>query len=141
MRVMALDIGKARVGIAICDPAMKVASPVTVLSFQEVISHAKPFRILIDDWEPELLLSGLPYTMQGEEGPQAEWIREQATKIAQNCKLDIQFSDERLSSSQAKQSLRAQGLNEKQMRGKVDMIAASIFLQSWLDAKNSNKEC
>lgn len=134
MRVMALDIGQVRVGIAVSDPAMKVASPVCVMSYQEVISHARPFRNLLEDWEPELLLSGLPYTMQGEEGPQAAWIREQASTIAKACSLPIVFTDERLSSSEAKRSLREQGLNEKSMRGKVDMVAASLFLQSWIDA-------
>lgn len=135
MRVMALDIGKTRVGIAISDPEMKVASPIAVLPYQEVICHARSFRMLLEDWEPELLLSGLPFTMQGEEGPQAQWIREQAEKISANSALPVEFTDERLSSSQAKQSLHAQGLNEKQMRGKVDMVAASMFLQSWLDSK------
>ena len=135
MRVMALDIGKTRVGIAISDPEMKVASPIVVLPYQEVISHARSFRMLLEDWEPELLLSGLPFTMQGEEGPQAQWIRGQAEKISENSALPVEFTDERLSSSQAKQSLHAQGLNEKQMRGKVDMVAASMFLQSWLDSK------
>lgn len=135
MRIMALDIGKTRVGIAISDPKMKVASPIAVLPYQEVISHARSFRMLLEDWEPELLLSGLPFTLQGEEGPQAQWIREQAEKISANSALPVEFTDERLSSSQAKQSLHAQGLNEKQMRGKVDMVAASMFLQSWLDSK------
>lgn len=135
MRVMALDIGKTRVGVAVSDPAMKVASPIAVLPYQEVASHARSFRNLLEDWEPELLISGLPYTMQGEEGPQAQWIREQAGNIAANCNLPLEFTDERLSSSQAKQSLHAQGLNEKQMRGKIDMVAASMFLQSWLDSK------
>ncbi len=135
MRVMALDIGKTRVGIAISDPEMKVASPIAVLPYQEVISHARSFRMLLEDWEPDLLLSGLPFTMQGEEGPQAQWIRGQAEKISVNSALPVEFTDERLSSSQAKQSLHAQGLNEKQMRGKVDMVAASMFLQSWLDSK------
>ncbi len=135
MRIIALDIGKTRVGIAISDPEMKVASPIAVLPYQEVVSHARSFRMLLEDWEPELLLSGLPYTMQGEEGPQAQWIREQAAKISANSALPVEFTDERLSSSQAKQSLHAQGLSEKQMRGKVDMVAAAMFLQSWLDSK------
>ncbi len=135
MRVMALDIGKTRVGVAVSDPEMKVASPLAVLPYQEVVSHARSFRMLLEDWEPELLLSGLPFTMQGEEGSQAQWIREQAEKISANSALPVEFTDERLSSSQAKQSLHAQGLNEKQMRGKIDMVAASMFLQSWLDSK------
>ena len=59
-----------------------------------------------------------------------------AQKIADELDLPLEFEDERLSSQEAKRILREQGLNEKQMRGKIDMIAASLFLQTWLDRKN-----
>ena len=71
MRIMALDIGEVRVGVAISDPGERVASPICVLPTNEVLSGAKSFRMTLEDWEPELLLCGLPYTMAGEEGPQA----------------------------------------------------------------------
>lgn len=132
---MALDIGEVRCGIAVSDPAERVASPVCVLPTTEVVSNAAPFKRVLEDWEPELLLSGLPLSLDGEEGPQAKWIREQASAIAKAHALPLEFCDERLSSTEAKRVLREQGLNEKAMRGKVDMIAASIFLQSWLDAR------
>lgn len=137
MRVMALDIGQTRVGVAICDPDMRVASPVCVLPSDQVLSNARPFRQVIEDWEPDLLLSGLPYTLAGEEGPQAQGIREAAGKISKACGIPVEFTDERLSSREAKRILREEGLNEKQMRGKIDMIAASIFLQAWLDSRQS----
>ena len=133
--MLALDIGQTRVGIAVCDPAMRVASPVCVLPSEQVISGSVPFRRVLEDWDPELLLCGLPYTMAGEEGPQAASIREVAEKISLNCELPVKFTDERLSSREAKRILREEGLTEKQMRGKVDMIAASLFLQAWLDAR------
>ena len=139
MRVLALDIGEVRVGIAVSDPAGRVASPVCVLPAAEVLSHAVTFRRVLEDWEPELLLSGRPMTMAGEDGPQAERIMAQARKIAEACDLPLEFADERLSSSEAKRILREQGLSEKSMRGKVDMVAASLFLQSWLDANMTEK--
>lgn len=74
-------------------------------------------------------------TLAGEDGPQAQKITAQAEQIAKNCQLPLEFTDERLSSAEAKKILRAQGLSEKAMRGKVDMVAASLFLQSWLDAQ------
>lgn len=137
MRIMALDIGEKRVGIAICDPDERVASPVCVLPAQEVRANARSFRMQIEDWEPELLLCGLPYTLAGEEGPQAQRIREFAADVSKVTGVPVEFADERLSSSQAKRSLREKGLSEKAMRGKVDMIAASLFLQAWLDARNA----
>ena len=135
MRVLALDIGEVRVGVAVSDPAARVASPVTVLPAAEVLAHATTFRRVLEDWEPDLLVCGLPRTLAGEEGPQAERIRAQAEKIAARCGLPLEFADERLSSAEAKRILREQGLSERAMRGRVDSVAASLFLQSWLDAR------
>lgn len=135
MRVLALDIGEVRVGVAVSDPEQRVASPVCVLPAAEVRSCAKSFRRVLEDWEPELLLSGLPMTLAGEEGPQAARVRAFAEEVSRACGIPVAFADERLSSLEAKRSLREKGLNEKAMRGKVDMIAACIFLQSWLDER------
>lgn len=140
MRILALDIGSVRVGVAVCDPAQRIATPVCVLPANEVRSNAKSFCRLLEDWEPELLLCGLPYTMSGEEGPQASSIRAFAARVSKQSGLPVEFADERLSSAQAKRSLREKGLSEKQMRGKVDMMAASLFLQAWLDARHSPSE-
>lgn len=135
MRALALDIGEVRVGVAVSDPAGRVASPVCVLPAAEVLAHAVTFRRVLEDWEPELLVCGLPRTLAGEEGPQAERIRAQAEKIAAACGLPLEFADERLSSAEAKRILKEQGLSERAMRGKVDSVAAGLFLQSWLDAR------
>lgn len=135
MRIMALDIGETRVGVAVSDPGERVASPVCVLPAAEVIACAKPFRRLLEDWEPELLLCGLPFTLAGEEGPQAARIRRVADALSEACGVPHEFADERLSSQEAKRSLREKGLTEREMRGKIDMIAASLFLQAWLDAR------
>lgn len=135
MRIMALDIGEKRIGVAVSDPGERVASPIAVLPAAEVLQKAPSFRRLLEDWEPELLVCGLPMTLAGEEGPQAQRIREQAQRIAQAAELPVEFSDERLSSQEAKRSLREKGLSEREMRGKVDMIAACVFLQVWLDAR------
>lgn len=122
-------------GVAVSDPAGRVASPVCVLPAAEVLAHAASFRRVLEDWEPELLVCGRPLTLSGEEGPQAERIKVQAEKIARSCELPLEFADERLSSAEAKRILKEQGLSERAMRGKVDMVASSLFLQSWLDAR------
>lgn len=134
---MALDIGEKRVGVAVSDPAQRVASPICVLPFAEVASGAKSWRRVLEDWEPDLLLCGLPLTLAGEEGPQAQRIRQAAHTIADAADLPLDFTDERLSSAEAKRSLRDSGYDEARMRGKIDMVAASLFLQAWLDARNA----
>ncbi|QUC04571.1 Holliday junction resolvase RuvX [Atopobium sp. oral taxon 416] len=133
MRAMALDIGEVRIGVALSDTTGSLASPLTVLPVQEVLSNAKSFRRILEDWEPDILVIGRPKTMAGEDGPQAQRIMEQARQIADACQLPLTFQDERLSSQEAKRILRKQGLSEKKMRGKVDAVAASLFLQTWLD--------
>ena len=90
---MALDIGKVRCGIAISDPAERIATPICVLPTSEVEQNAPSFRRLLEDWEPEMILSGLPYTLAGEEGPQAESIRAVAGAIAKRAGLPLEFTD------------------------------------------------
>lgn len=136
MRVLALDIGEARIGLAVSDAAGRIATPLKVLPAQEVLAGGKEFRRIVDDWEIEQLVCGLPFTLAGEEGPQAASIREKAHRVAKSCGLPIAFVDERLSSREAKRILREEGLDERAMRGKVDMIAASLFLQVWLDSQS-----
>ncbi len=137
MRALALDIGEVRIGIAASDVTGTVASPVAVLPAQEVLSNARTWRRVLDDYEPEVLVCGLPETMAGDRGPQAQNVQHVAERIAASCGIPLEFVDERLSSVEAKRILRAQGLNERRMRGKVDMVAASLFLQTWLDCHNN----
>jgi len=133
MRVLALDIGEVRIGIAATDASGTVACPVRVLPASEVLGQAKSFRRILEDYEPDLLVCGCPKTLSGTDGPQSRWVMGQARTIAQACGLPLEFVDERLSSAEAKRILRQEGYSEKSMRGRVDMVAASLFLQTWLD--------
>ena len=125
-------------GVAVSDASGRVASPVKVLPAAEVLGHARTFRRILEDYEPDVLVCGRPQTLAGEDGPQAEWLMGQARQIAADCGLPLEFADERLSSAEAKRILREEGLRERDMRGKVDMVAASLFLQAWLDARASD---
>lgn len=136
MIALALDIGEARVGIAVSDATGTLAMPVKVLPAQEVLGNARSFRYIIEDHEPDVLVCGRPETLAGEDGPQAQRVVEAAEKIARATGLPLEFIDERLSSREAKRILREQGLSEREMRGKVDSVAASLFLQTWLDVRN-----
>ena len=135
MIAIALDIGEVRTGVAVSDRTGRVAMPIKVLPAAEVEAVAKTFRRILEDHEPDILVCGLPQTMAGEDGPQVERIRKVAATVAERTGLPLTFADERLSSREAKRILREEGLSEKQMRGKVDMISASLFLQAWLDAQ------
>ncbi|HBT94864.1 MAG TPA: Holliday junction resolvase RuvX [Coriobacteriia bacterium] len=134
MIVLALDIGEKRCGIAVSDAAGKIALPLKVLPTTEVVANAPVFRRIVEDYEPELLLVGLPLSLDGMESQQTAYSKKAAGCISKNLGLPLEFQDERLSSTEAKTHLRAQGYTEKEMRGRIDMIAASVFLQTYLDA-------
>lgn len=140
MVALALDIGDARIGVAVSDRTGTVASPVKVLPAAEVLGLSRSFRAIIADHEPDVLVVGRPRTLAGEDGPQAERVMEAGSDLARALGLPVEFADERLSSAEAKRILREQGLTERKMRGKVDMLAASLFLQAWLDSRNGGDE-
>ncbi|OUP10153.1 Holliday junction resolvase RuvX [Collinsella sp. An2] len=137
MAALALDIGDVRVGIAASDASGRVAMPVKVLPAAEVTGMARSFRMILEDYEPEVLVCGRPETLGGEDGPQAQRVTEVARRVGEATGLPVEFVDERLSSREAKRILREQGLSERDMRGKVDMVAASLFLQTWLDRQRN----
>lgn len=139
MRVLGLDIGEKRIGVAVADTTTGLAMPLRVMNAQEVIDNAQSWRMLVQDNEPDLLVCGLPKTMRGATGQQAARISELAERIAQSCGVPLEFADERLSSAEAKRVLRAQGLSEREMRGKIDSVAASLFLETWLAANSEYK--
>lgn len=133
MRVLALDIGERRVGVAISDPSARVASPLVVLDADAVMS-GPALSTFIDEWDPGLIVIGLPLTMRGEEGTQAKRVREIADAIAERVSVPITFYDERLSSAEAGRAMRTAGVSAKKARGTLDKVAAAIFLQSFLDS-------
>lgn len=135
MRVLGLDIGSVRIGVAVSDPAGCVASPVTVVDSRDFVQALRAFRELAEDYEPEVIVVGLPLTLAGEEGPQAVTVREVAGRIADDLQIPVEYFDERLSSAEARRSLRSAGLSDREQRGTVDKVAAAIVLQGWLDAR------
>lgn len=135
MRVLCLDIGEKRVGVAVSDPARLVATPLRVLDARALASDAAALREIIQDYDVGEIVVGLPVGLSGEEGGQAAGVRETAGRLAAVTGLPVVFQDERLSSAEARRSMRASGSSDRQMRGSVDMVAAAILLQSHLDSR------
>jgi putative Holliday junction resolvase len=135
LRILALDIGEKRTGIAVSDVSEVIASPLVVLQTQEVLDMAKPFKRLLDDYEVDLLLVGLPKTLSGGLSEQSSSIVDLANTISHITGIKLEYFDERLSSKEAKKVLREMGMSEKEMRGNLDKYAAAIFLQTYLDLK------
>jgi putative Holliday junction resolvase len=135
VRVIGLDIGEVRTGVAVSDADARVANPITVLDTKRVLADPRPLRDVVEDAEGDArLVVGLPLTMAGEEGPQAKRVRQLGDRLADLLAIPVDYIDERLSSEEAKRMLHAAGRSEKEMRGMLDMVAAALLLQSWLDA-------
>ena len=129
-----MDIGRVRTGIAVSDPNQRVASALTVIATAQLVGGSVDFQRLIGDYQDITLLAGLPVSMDGKEHAQAAWVRETAEAIASRYQLPVVFYDERRSTAQAEAVMREMGYNARTMRGKIDMVAASIFLQGYLDS-------
>ncbi len=139
MRVLGLDLGERRVGVAVSDPQGRVATPLKVLDAR-IVSDPKPLKRLVEDYEVELVVVGLPLSLDGSEGPQAKRVRSMGTRLAQLIDIPFRYYDERLSSTEAKRVMAEANVSDRAKRGSVDMVAAAVFLQSFLDSENAQAE-
>jgi putative holliday junction resolvase len=114
-----------------------VASPLVVLDAKKVLGDDRDLTRLVDEYEAETVVVGLPLSMDGSEGPQAKRVRHAAQRLAGFLHIPVEFADERLSSTHASRAMGEAGATQRQQRGSVDMVAATIFLQSYLDARRA----
>jgi putative Holliday junction resolvase len=134
MRVLGLDIGTVRNGVAVSDAGGSVASPLVVLEARGLASDIRPLARIVEDYEVEQIVVGIPLTLSGDEGPQAATTREVAEAISLALDLPVAYVDERLSSAEARRVMREAGMSDREQRGSVDKVAAAILLQGYLDS-------
>ncbi len=134
-RVMALDLGEKRIGVALSDPTRTIASAHSVLTRKSRLEDVARYTHLIAENSVTLLVVGLPITLGGREGERAAWVRDYAADLAERLPVPIAFWDESLSTVEAQAALRAQGRRGKKLRERVDAVAAAVILQSYLDAQ------
>ncbi len=137
MRVAALglDVGSKRIGVAGCDGLGLIASGITTIwrsSFQEDIAQLNE---IILDRQVEILVLGLPYTMDGNLGSQAKQVQKFARRVTAVIELPIEYVDERLTSYAAEEMMKAANISVSQNKATIDRIAAAVILQQWLDAR------
>lgn len=130
-RLMGLDLGSRRIGVAIGDELGIVATPVGFVSSGPRLHDE--LAALAHKHGVTGLVVGMPRTMAGAEGPQAKEVRALAIAIARALKLPVTFWDERLTTVIAERSLISGGRNRQQRRHEVDAAAAAVMLQGYLD--------
>ena len=137
---MGLDIGSVRVGVSVSDSEGRVATPLTVLDGRTLVSEPAPLVQIIEEYEVEKIVAGLPLSLDGSEGPQAERVRRIVGELAPRLPVSIEFFDERLSTVEAERVLMEAGVSSRQRKGRMDAAAATVVLQAYLDAEGSRSE-
>ena len=132
-RFLGIDYGTVRIGLALSDPTGTLASPLPFLENQSLQQVTTALSELIQTHQIEGLIIGLPRNMDGTYGPSAQKVREFIAQIQKSISLPITPIDERLTTAQASKQLSGIGLNQKQLRKKVDSSSACLILQQYLD--------
>lgn len=135
MRVLALDLGEKRIGVAVCDADGRVATPVTTVErHRDRPRLHRELAELVQDYDAEMVLLGLPIDLRGELGPAARSVLEERDELVSVLPVPVEVHDERFTTRIADRALRERGdLDAKARRKVVDMMAAAVILQDWLD--------
>ena len=135
MRALGLDLGQKRVGVAVSDSAGALAMPIEVLlRLGDRLREHRAIAELVEEWEAEIVVVGLPYNMDGSAGPMAKKYAAEAKVLGDTLPVPVVLYDERLTTVSAERALMDQNMNTQDRRQVVDKVAASVMLQSWLDA-------
>jgi putative pre-16S rRNA nuclease len=140
LRALGLDLGERRVGVALSDSGGVLATPYEVIqrSGDRARDHDR-VAALVDETGAEVVVVGLPLSLDGSRGPAAVGVEAEAATLRQRLDVPVELWDERLSTVEAERRLRAAGTRGKRQRHVVDQVAATVILQSWLDATQSRR--
>ena len=135
MRILALDHGSKRIGVAISDELKVIAQPLEYIPAEPFANFIVRLKELIREKEVDLILLGMPRNMDGSYGPAALKVQEFAALLKENVAVPITTWDERLTSAQAQRYLISGNVRRQERKEKVDKMAAAILLQSYLDSR------
>jgi len=130
-RILGLDIGERRIGVAVSDEMGTIASPVGMIRREGDV--VRELKALVERYGAVRLVAGLPVGLSGREGPQAAVVREFAEALAGEVDVPLEYWDERLSTAVAERTLIAGGTRRNKRKEKIDAVAAAVILQGYLD--------
>src|SRR6478752_245474 len=134
MKVLGIDLGEARIGLAVSDDLGMLAHPLETIAVKQTDPIRRIQEVVARDQITRIIL-GLPRNMDGTYGPAAEKTRAFAEKLKAAVPCPVQLWDERLTSVAAQRALHESGRNVKQSRPVIDQVAAQMILQGWLDSQ------
>jgi putative holliday junction resolvase len=137
MRVAALglDVGGKRIGVAGCDGLGMMATGITTIWRSSFDQDLAQLTEIITDRQVEILVLGLPYTMDGKIGSQAKQVQKFGRRVNAALGLSIEYIDERLTSYAAEEMMKTAKISVSQNKATIDRIAAAVILQQWLDER------
>lgn len=135
---LGLDFGRKRIGVAGCDGTGLIARGLTTIERTCFERDVQQIRDIINERQVQVLVMGLPYSMDGSLGFQARHVLKFAKKLAKAVELPVEYVDERLTSFQAEQLLIAENVSPSRHKGLIDRKAAALILQQWLDTRRAN---
>lgn len=136
-RILGLDIGDARIGVAISDPLYLTAAGIAAVHRKNMAKDLEAIKKLADEREAAEIVIGLPLNMDGTAGAQAEKVQSFGRKLERKTGLPINYQDERLTTFGAINDLVENGIKTGQNRDLVDIQSAAIILQRYLDKKEN----
>jgi len=136
---MALDVGDSRIGVALSDPLEMLASPLTIIRRLNEASDIQNVANLVNEHKVGKLLVGLPLSLSGETGMQAQKVKDFTEKLASVLFIPLEMVDERFSTVTAREYMHETAKKKDHFKKKDDAIAAAVILQSYLDEASSRR--
>jgi putative holliday junction resolvase len=136
---LGLDIGSKRIGVAGCDGLGLMATGLTTIQRSYFAKDLELLRSLVIERQATILVVGLPYLADGELGSQAKQIQKLAKRFSKGLNLPIEYVDERLTSYEAEEFIKAEGGSPSRQKSLIDRKAAAIILQQWLNTRENEK--
>lgn len=133
MRVLGLDIGEKRIGVAVSDELGFTAQGLFTLNRTVVKEDIAQLAAIIQKWSAEKIVAGLPRNMNGTYGPQAGLVKEFMMRVQNETGIEVIYQDERLSTAAARRTLLEGDVTRRRRKKVIDTIAAVMILQSYLD--------
>ena len=134
---LGLDLGRKRIGVAGCDGLGLFATGLTTIERTSFERDVEKMRSLVQEREVQVLVVGLPYSMDGTLGTQAKEVQKLAKRLSVALELPIVYMDERLTSVEAEEMMKARGVSPSRNKATIDRLAAAIILQQWLDERRA----
>ena len=139
-RVLALDVGKKRIGLAVSDAMGITAQGIETVQRTRIREDLAKLKEIAARWDVQMLLVGRPLHMSGSESAQSEYTREFAARVGEHLGLPIVFWDERLTSAEAERMLREAGATLEERKKAVDRLAAVLLLESYLENRKIERD-